>query len=147
PGIPRLDQLRIHHNQPTSDHHPKPRPAVAVLSAKLAALSAGIDQRRERVTFLEARHGEWQRWYIDALPTRYAGLAAAAEQTRRAAYRRANLADAVAATTARVRAIDDTRPQPHAAPVTPRLTQQANAARRRVSPTPDQTVAEETELD
>ena len=117
------------------------------LSAKLATLSAGIDQRRERVTLLETHHADWQRWYTNALPTRYAGLAAAAEQTRRAATRRANLADAVAATTARVRAIDDTRPQPHAAPVTEHLTHQADAARRRTSLTPDQTVAEGTELD
>ena len=119
----------------------------ASLSEKIAALSAGIDQRRERVTDLETHHSDWQRWYTSALPTRYAGLAAAAEQTRRAATRRANLADAVATTTARVRAIDDTRPQPHATPVTAHLNHQADAARRRVSPTPDQTVTEETELD
>ncbi|MFI0796593.1 MobF family relaxase [Micromonospora rubida] len=119
----------------------------ASLSAKLATLSAGIDQRRERVTVLEAHHGDWQRWYTNVLPTRYAGLAAAAEQARRAATRRADLADAVAATTARVRAIDDTRPQPHAAPVTAHLTHQADAARRRVNLPPDQTLAEETELD
>ncbi|MEU9507807.1 MobF family relaxase [Micromonospora sp. NPDC048170] len=119
----------------------------ANLSAKLATLSTGIDQRRERVTHLEAHHSEWQRWYTNALPTRYAGLAAAAEQTRRAATRRANLADAVTATTARVRAIDHTRPQPHTAPVTAHLTHQADAARHRVSPTPDQTVAKTTELD
>ncbi|MFF5075210.1 integrase core domain-containing protein, partial [Micromonospora olivasterospora] len=31
PGIPRPDQLRIHHNQSTNDQQPKPRPAVAVL--------------------------------------------------------------------------------------------------------------------
>ncbi|MFI7510873.1 MobF family relaxase [Micromonospora aurantiaca] len=119
----------------------------ASLSAKLATLSAVIDQHRERVSDLEARHGQWQRWYTNALPTRYAGLAAAAEQARRAAARRADLADAVAAITARVRAIDDTRPQPHAEPVVEHLTHQADAARRRTGPTPDHTVAEETELD
>ncbi|WP_026268471.1 MobF family relaxase [Micromonospora sp. CNB394] len=119
----------------------------ANLSAKLATLNAVIDQRRDRVTDLEARHSHWRHWYTGALPTRYAGLAAAAEQTRRAAARRTNLADAVAATTARVRAIDDTRPQPHTAPVTAHHAQQADAARRRTSPTPDPTAADGTELD
>ncbi|MEU1811707.1 MobF family relaxase [Micromonospora aurantiaca (nom. illeg.)] len=119
----------------------------ASLSAKLATLNAVINQRRDRVTNLEARHSHWQRWYTSALPTRYAGLAAAAEQTRRAAARRTNLADAVAATTARVRAIDDTRPQPHTAPVTAHPAQQADAARHRTSPTPDPTAADGTELD
>ncbi|MFI6129455.1 MobF family relaxase [Micromonospora sp. NPDC051141] len=119
----------------------------ASLSAKLISLHTVIDQRRERVDNLEAHHSQWRRWYTTALPTRYAGLAAAAEQTRRATARRADLTDAVATTTARVRAIDDTRPQPHAAPVPERLAQYADAARRRTGLTPNQAVTEGTELD
>ncbi|MGW0504011.1 MobF family relaxase [Micromonospora sp. NPDC003241] len=112
------------------------------LTHQLVKQQGAIDQHRQQVSGLETHHAAWSRWYASALPTRYAGLAAAAEQVRRAATRNATLTDAVAATTARVRAIDDTRPQPHAAAVPHRLPEHADAARQRLTPTDN-----ETELD
>ncbi|MEU8216688.1 MobF family relaxase [Micromonospora taraxaci] len=106
---------------------------AASLRAKLTSLREVIDQRQARVTDLESQHRTWSRWYSGALPTRYAGLAAVAEQARRTTTRRTTLADAIATTTARVRAIDETRPQPHTTPITGSLPQHANAARERTT--------------
>ncbi|MEU7611130.1 MobF family relaxase [Micromonospora sp. NPDC049204] len=119
---------------------------AASLRAKLTSLREVIDQRQARVTDLESRHRTWSRWYTSALPTRYAGLAAAAEQTRRTTTRRTTLADAIATTTARVRAIDETRPQPHVTPITEHLPEQATAARERTT-TRDLATVEEAEID
>ncbi|MCG5466723.1 relaxase domain-containing protein [Micromonospora sp. MED01] len=119
---------------------------AAGLRGNLTRLREVIDQRQARVTDLESRHRTWSHWYTSALPTRYAGLAAAAEQARRTTTRRTNLADAVATTTARVRAIDETRPQPHATPITESLPQHATAARERTK-TRDLGTIEEAEID
>ncbi|MFC8850570.1 MULTISPECIES: MobF family relaxase [unclassified Micromonospora] len=112
------------------------------LRSRLAIQREHIDQRQHHVSHLEAGHAQWKRWYTDALPTRYAGLAAAAEQARR----RADLADTVAATTARVRAIDDTRPQPYVSPVSVHLRLHADAAQQRTAAR-STVPARETEID
>ncbi|MEH0930914.1 MobF family relaxase [Micromonospora sp. CPCC 205558] len=119
---------------------------AASLRAKLTSLREVIDQHQARIGDLESRHRTWSRWYTSALPTRYAGLAAAAEQARRTTTRRTTLADAIATTTARVRAIDETRPQPHTTPITEGLPQHANAARDRTT-TRDLGTTEEAEID
>ncbi|MDP9792581.1 conjugative relaxase-like TrwC/TraI family protein [Catenuloplanes nepalensis] len=93
-----------------------------------------VDAARARVSRLEDRHREWVRWYVDALPTRYRGLAAAAEQKRRLRSRVTVVTDAVRDTAARVHAIDGTRAQPHARPAPERLTDLADAAQQRLTP-------------
>ncbi len=102
-----------------------------VLRAELAAAVTAVDGERATVDALEAQHLEWARWYQGALSTRYAGLAAAAERTRRVAVGVADLADAVRETTARVRAIPDTQPRPHDRPVPDHLAEAAEAAQDR----------------
>ncbi|WP_433531225.1 MobF family relaxase [Micromonospora sp. CA-263727] len=114
------------------------------LRHELATQQQTVDRQQQRVAGLETGHGTWTRWYADALPTRYAGLAAAAEHARRAATRNATLADAVATTTDRVRAIDDTRPQPRTAATPDRLPAHADATRRRLT---TGVTDNETELD
>jgi hypothetical protein len=84
---------------------------------------------------LEGQHQTWTGWYEDALPTRYAGLAAGAEAARRAqnlADNASSLAETVRATAARVRAVDATRPQLHARPIPERLADQAQDAHERL---------------
>ncbi|MCM4082198.1 MobF family relaxase [Paractinoplanes hotanensis] len=90
---------------------------------------------RHSVHDLEDQHAVWAAWYAEALPTRYAGLAAAGEATRRAqqlAGSTADLAAAVRETTAKVRAVDGTRPQPHTQPVPDHLAHHAQTAQHRV---------------
>ncbi|WP_213013914.1 MobF family relaxase [Paractinoplanes toevensis] len=117
--------------------------AVTELQAQLEHAATRLSHARETVRDLETRHRTWARWYDNALPTRYAGLAAAAEITRRAqratqqatgvaAAVKADLAAAVRDTTARVHAADATRPQPHAHPVPDGLGADAAAAYQRV---------------
>ncbi|WP_203820570.1 MobF family relaxase [Paractinoplanes ferrugineus] len=113
---------------------------VDELQDRLTSARGRIDVIRERVHDLEGRHQGWADWYAEALPTRYAGLAAAAEAARRAqnlAEDASSLADAVRATAARVRAVDATRPQPHARPVPDHLTAHAETAQQRVLEDPD----------
>ncbi|WP_374539148.1 AAA family ATPase, partial [Micromonospora aurantiaca (nom. illeg.)] len=117
---------------------------VSSLQQKLASLDQQIAEHSRRATALDAQHAAWKRWYDSALPTRYAGLAAAAEQARRAASRNAALADAVAATTARVHAVSDTRPTPHTTPIPEHLRQLAHDAYQRINNDPD---TNETEID
>ncbi|UQU67375.1 relaxase domain-containing protein [Couchioplanes caeruleus] len=108
---------------------------VDELQDRLGSARGRIDTARRRVHDLEGQHQTWTGWYEDALPTRYAGLAAGAEAARRAQNRAddaSTLADAVRATAARVRAVDATRPKPHARPVPDDLTAHAEAARQRV---------------
>ncbi|MEV6851679.1 MobF family relaxase [Actinoplanes sp. NPDC051411] len=108
---------------------------VDELQERLNSARGRIDTARERVRELEGQHQTWVGWYTDALPTRYAGLAAAAEAARRAqnlADDANSLADTVRETAARVRAVDATRPQPHARPVPDDLTTHAEAAQQRV---------------
>ncbi|WP_199515725.1 MobF family relaxase [Nucisporomicrobium flavum] len=115
---------------------------VDELQGRLASTRGRIDTARDRVHQLEDQHQTWAGWYTEALPTRYAGLAAAAEAARRAqnlADDASSLADTVRATAARARAVDATRPQPHTRPVPDSLTAHAEAARQRV--------LEDTELD
>jgi conjugative relaxase-like TrwC/TraI family protein len=113
---------------------------VDELQDRLASARGRIDTARDRVHDLEGQHQTWAGWYTEALPTRYAGLAAAAETARRAqnlAEEASSLADTVRATAARVRAVDATRPQPHTRPVPDDLTAHAEAARQRVLEDPE----------
>lgn len=107
---------------------------AAALRGDLTAIAVQYHQLDARVQDLEARHDHWMAWYVDALPTRYLGLAAAAERAGRVAAVVGGLQDAVRRTTDLVRAVDATRQAPHADPVPARLAQAANAARVRVGP-------------
>ncbi|MFI7598232.1 MobF family relaxase [Actinoplanes sp. NPDC049681] len=113
---------------------------VDQLRDRLTSARGRIEAVRDRVHDLEDRHQSWARWYDEALPTRYAGLAAAAEAARRAqnlAEGASSLADTVRVTAARVHAVDATRPQPHARPVPEHLTAHAETTRQRVFEDPD----------
>ncbi|MBQ1052474.1 relaxase domain-containing protein [Micromonospora sp. C51] len=127
-----------HQRATTAAHH------STNLRDELAKQQGVIDSHQKRAAGLETRHATWSRWYADALPTRYAGLAADTEHARRAATRNAALSDAVATTTDRVRAIDDTRPQLHSGPMPDRLSEHADAAHRRLT---TGAIDNETELD
>ncbi|MFF5085351.1 MobF family relaxase [Actinoplanes sp. NPDC000266] len=119
-------------------HSPASRARAAIEhhTATVAALRASttVDELGQRVQHartqvtaavhdvkaLEAGHQRWTTWYEQALPTRYAGLAAAAETARRTANlttTTGQLAEAVRQTSARVRAVDATRPNRHTIPV------------------------------
>jgi conjugative relaxase-like TrwC/TraI family protein len=113
---------------------------VEELQERLADARGRVATARRSVHVLEDKHADWAGWYTDALPTRYAGLAAAAEAARRAqqlATDAKELADAVQQTAARVRAIDATRPHPHTRPVPGRLAEDAAAGYQRVADMPD----------
>ncbi|MFG1995215.1 MobF family relaxase [Actinoplanes sp. NPDC048988] len=113
---------------------------VDELQDRLTSARQRIEALRERVHNLEDRHQSWAGWYHEALPTRYAGLAAGAEAARRAqnfADDARDLAETVRATAARVRAVDATRPQPHTRPVPDHLTEHAEAAQQRILEEPD----------
>ncbi len=105
-------------------------------SLRTAVEDAGrvAETMRARIGGMEDRHREWVRWYVNALPTRYRGLAANAERKRRLRSRVTAVADAVRDTAARVHAIDGTRAQPHAQPAPDRLTDLADAAHQRLDP-------------
>jgi hypothetical protein len=106
-----------------------------------------LADQRTTVTGLEGQYQTWSRWYDQALPIRYAGLAAAAEQATRL-HRAAtsvgadvdDLVTAIRESTARVRAVDDTRPRPHSAAVPGGLATAARAGQQRAAdlsaPTP-----------
>ncbi|MEV6925517.1 MobF family relaxase [Dactylosporangium sp. NPDC051485] len=99
-----------------------------------------VDRLTTTVRDLETRHADWTANYQRTLPTRYLGLAAAQEQARRAQQANRNaekLLNAVKATTAKVRAVDDTRPKPHTTPVPPRAADLAEAGRDRTAITLD----------
>jgi conjugative relaxase-like TrwC/TraI family protein len=132
--------------------------AVGELQAQLEHAGARLGHARETVRDLEQQHRTWAGWYDDALPTRYAGLAAAAEVTRRvqraatqatgvARTVKARVADAVHDATARIYAVDATRPQPHAHPVPDRLSGDAGSAYQRVMEGDDAVPAADTDLD
>ncbi|SCG15614.1 conjugative relaxase domain-containing protein, TrwC/TraI family [Micromonospora echinofusca] len=106
---------------------------IGHLQQQLVRLDHQIAGSTRRATALDGQHATWKRWYDGALPTRYAGLAAAAEQARRAASRNTALADAVAATTARVTAVHDTRPAPQSTPVPAQLRAHAHDAQQRIA--------------
>lgn len=113
---------------------------IGALREDLTTATDDVDEHRGTVAQLESLHSDWTRWYTDALPTRYAGLAANAEQTRRMSARVAGLSEAVAATTAKVRAIDDLRPRPRIEAMPDDLSDQAEAAYERTTdpdPNPD----------
>jgi conjugative relaxase-like TrwC/TraI family protein len=123
--------------------------AVDSLRAQVVVdeLSARLDHARARVTaaaddvaVLEERHRDWNTWYQQALPIRYAGLAAAAQSARRAhnlAIGTRQLADAARQTADRVHAVDATRPNRHTTPVREQLADQAADGHRRVADTTD----------
>ncbi|HKS98252.1 MAG TPA: MobF family relaxase [Rugosimonospora sp.] len=102
------------------------------LRRDLTAATAAVNTTRGAVTTTEDRHEEWTRWYHTNLPTRYAGLAAAAERTRRLAAATADMTAAISATAAKVRAIPETQPRPHTRPVPDHLAPDAEAGRDRV---------------
>ena len=109
---------------------------VEELQERLDDARGRVAAARHSVHVLEDKHADWAGWYTHTLPTRYAGLAAAAEAARRAqqvATDAKELADAVQQTSARVRAVDATRPKPHHQPVPERLPEHARAAHARTS--------------
>ncbi|MEV6923995.1 MobF family relaxase [Dactylosporangium sp. NPDC051485] len=104
------------------------------LTARLDDADRVVADRQTAVDRLEDRHTTWTTNYEHTLPMRYLGLAATAEQARRAhaADRRSDeLRAAVKAVTAKVHAVDDTRPKPHTEPVDTRLPLYADAGRER----------------
>ncbi|GIH20673.1 hypothetical protein Raf01_88450 [Rugosimonospora africana] len=106
------------------------------LRRQLTDVTTQVSERRNDVTTLETQHQVWGSWYQQALPTRYAGLAAAAElalRAQRAANDAREVLTAVRDTTARVHAVAATRPQPQSRPVPERLAQAAEAARIRAA--------------
>jgi hypothetical protein len=106
------------------------------LTEHLTGARARVTACRDRANSYEEQHHIWSRWYDRALPTRYAGLAAAHEQAQRAQRVTTDLEhllDAVRATGEQVRAIDDTRPHPHAKPAPDHLTSAADAGRDRAT--------------
>ncbi|MBG0567523.1 MobF family relaxase [Actinoplanes aureus] len=123
--------------------------AVAALRATVVVdeLHEQLDHARGRVTaaahdvaVLEDRHRQWSTWYAQALPIRYAGLAAHTEALRRAANVAATairVAETVRQATDRVHAVDATRPNRHAEPVRDRLAHDAAAGYERVTDTAD----------
>ncbi|MFY1623775.1 MobF family relaxase [Micromonospora sp. WMMD735] len=117
---------------------------VGRLEGELAAIDRQILDLSRRATNVESDHAVWKRWYAGALPTRYAGLAAAAEQARRAVSRNSHLAGAVSATMARVQAVHDTRPALHSRPVPEYLRQHAHDALQRITIDPQ---SAETDVD
>jgi hypothetical protein len=115
------------------------------LRTQLADAARQTTERHTNVTGLEAQHQVWTNWYQQALPTRYAGLAAAAETALRAQHAAETahqLVNAVRDTAARVHAIDATRPQPHTNPVPEQLPAAAQASRDRVAALLDPTSEE-----
>jgi conjugative relaxase-like TrwC/TraI family protein len=123
--------------------------AVEETRAQLDHASGRVADARNTVRTLETRHQQWSRWYEQALPTRYAGLAAAAETALRAqlvAGQTRETAAAVRDTSARVKAVDVTRPQPHAYPVPDNQRPDAAAAYARVTE-PDMPDSDTTTLD
>lgn len=119
------------------------------LATHVGTASTRLTAARDTVSSLEQQHQRWAQWYDTNLPTRYAGLAAAAEAARRAhaaATQTAQTADAMRATTARVRAVDGTRPQPHTYPVPEHLGRDAAAAYHRAMEV-DDVVADGTTAD
>ncbi|MFG2042224.1 MobF family relaxase [Dactylosporangium sp. NPDC048998] len=108
---------------------------VGHLGTRLAAAQETVAQRTVLVEGLEQQHATWTAAYERSLPTRYLGLAAAAEQARRAQAvdrKSDELRDALKASTAKVRAVDATRPKPRAEMVSPHLHDEAAAARDRI---------------
>jgi hypothetical protein len=109
---------------------------VGGLRDQLASAHARVAAARITVDRLEGQHQVWNTWYAQALPTRYAGLGAAAEVARRAAVTAGGVKDAVDAVrraTERFRAVDDTRPRPHHDPVPDHLTDTADAGHDRAA--------------
>ncbi|KUL22583.1 hypothetical protein [Actinoplanes awajinensis] len=110
--------------------------SVEELQSQLGGAETRVASAREDATVLEDAHHDWNRWYQQNLPTRYAGLAAAAETARRAhrlAAGTKELGEQVRATTARVRAVDTTQPNPHSRPVRVHLGADADAAYERIT--------------
>ncbi|MGI5238659.1 MobF family relaxase [Dactylosporangium sp. CA-139066] len=104
---------------------------VEHLGTRLATAQETLAERAVLVDGLEQQHATWTAAYERSLPTRYLGLAAAAEQARRAqaADRKSDeLRDALKTARATVRALDETRPKPHTELVSPRLPEEAAAA-------------------
>ncbi|GAA1574350.1 hypothetical protein GCM10009827_115260 [Dactylosporangium maewongense] len=106
------------------------------LRAALRTAEAQVGQVAVRVEHLERQHTTWLGWYTDTLPARYAGNLANAERARRMQRVMGNakgVVDRVRATTARVRAVDATRPAPHERPMLPRIDDASGAAAKRVA--------------
>ncbi|MFD0580872.1 AAA family ATPase [Dactylosporangium darangshiense] len=113
---------------------------VEHLGTRLAGAQETVAERAVLVDGLEQQHATWTAAYERSLPTRYLGLAAAAEQARRARVvdRKAeDLREALNAATAKLRAVDATRPKSDADPVDERLHQYADAGKERMAATLD----------
>lgn len=106
--------------------HAAANAAATRAAHQLDTLDNAIDQARTHltdtrnaITPLETQHQTWSLWYEQNLPIRYTGLAAAAELARRQHQLRQDVEEITTtlnATTDKVRAVDATRPQPHARP-------------------------------
>ncbi|WP_432983231.1 MobF family relaxase [Dactylosporangium sp. CA-233914] len=106
------------------------------LRAALGTAEARVGQLATRVKDLERQHATWLSWYTDTLPARYAGYLANAERARRMQRVMGNakdVVDRVRVTTARVRAVDATRPSPHERPMLPRIDDAFGAGAKRVA--------------
>ncbi|MFI5496601.1 MobF family relaxase [Actinoplanes sp. NPDC051859] len=126
------DAIRQH---PTTATLELPREDLQRLQDNLQDARSRVDTARTKVDVLEQRHHTWTNWYTTALPTRYAGLAAAAELTRRAHRTNPGMKDLISAvrdTTAKIRAVDATQPRPHQRPVPEHLTEDADHAHDRL---------------
>ncbi|MET7403568.1 MobF family relaxase [Dactylosporangium sp. NPDC005572] len=109
---------------------------VDALRQDLDAAVARAGQLAVRVRELEQRHRAWTDWYTETLPARYAGLLANAERARRLHHVLGNtndVLDRIRTTTAKVHALQATRPTPHARPVPEHLAEAASAATERLT--------------
>ena len=119
-------------------HQQRADDRVDRLTARLDHADRVVTERQTTVDGLEDRHATWMTNYEHTLPSRYLGLAAAAEQARRAhaADRRSDdLRAAVKAATSKVHAVDDSRPKPRTDPVDRQLPELANAGTARTAAT------------
>ncbi|WP_345133478.1 MobF family relaxase [Dactylosporangium darangshiense] len=106
------------------------------LRAALGAAVQHVQHMHTRVTDLDRRHAEWLGWYRETLPARYAAYLTNAERARRQQRVQGTtkaVLERIHATTARVRAVDDTRPAPHARPMLEQIDDAAGAAAKRVT--------------
>ena len=123
-------------NHHTQRHTPTVINNAATAQDRLDTAQERVSAASDKVNQLEKQHQTWATWYTAALPTRYAGLAAAAELARRNLRNNSKtkeFVDAVRGTTAKVRAIDTTREQPHHNPIPEHLAEDADTAQDRTT--------------
>ncbi len=137
---PRWWRAGRHGAPDAANHHTKrENPTMTnggATQGRFEAAQERVSAANDKVSQLEKQHQTWATWYTAALPTRYAGLAAAAELARRNLRNNSktkDLVDAVRNTTAKVRAVDATREQPHHDPIPEHLVAEADTAQDRTS--------------